>query len=74
MAAEVPVVYLPTPTTIASTLFDFSHTESLAGEAYDETRQLLAALALHREPLAPGLYGDPPVAMHSPSVADLVRW
>ncbi|MFN8169146.1 MAG: patatin-like phospholipase family protein [Candidatus Nanopelagicales bacterium] len=74
VAAEVPIVYLPTPTTISSTLFDFSHTETLASEAYDDTRQLLAALALHREPLAPGVYGDPPVAMHAPSVADLVRW
>jgi NTE family protein len=74
IAAQVPVVYLPTPSTISSTLFDFSHTETLAAEAYDETRMLLAALALHREPLKPGLYGDPPVALHAPSVADLVRW
>ncbi len=74
VATEVPVVFLPTPTTIPSTLFDFTHTETLAAAAYDETRQLLAALALHREPLRPGVYGDPPVAVNAPSIAGLVRW
>jgi NTE family protein len=74
VARDVPVLYLPTPHTITSTLFDFSHTESLAAQAYDESRQLLAALALHRHELAPGLYGEPPIAVHDPSVAELVRW
>ncbi len=74
VAQQVPVVYLPTPSSITSTLFDFSHTEALAADAYEEARQLLAALALHRDVLRPGLYGEPPVAVHDPTVSDLIRW
>jgi NTE family protein len=74
VARDVPVVYLPTPTGIPTSLFDFSHTEQLAADAYDQTSQLLAALALHRSELPPGLYGDPPVAVADPTVAGLRRW
>ena len=75
VAADVPVVYLPTPSTIASTLFDFSHTETARDRGVRRDR----ASCWPRWPCTasrsrPGLYGDPPVALHSPSVADLVRW
>ena len=66
VARDVPVLYLPTPTAITSSAFDFAHTEELASSAYDETMRLLAPLAERRDPLAPGLYGEPPVVLDHP--------
>lgn len=74
VAEQVPVVYLPAPHAIRSTLFDFAHTEPLAERAYADSVPMLAALAAaDDEPLLPGLYGDPPVAAAHPAVAELRR-
>lgn len=73
VAQDVPVVYLPAPATITSSIFDFAHTEPLAGRAYADAVPMLRRLALRTDPLAPGLYGEPPVAIDNPAVAALRR-
>jgi NTE family protein len=74
VARRLPVVYLPAPSTLTSTILDFSHTHELAAQAYDETVTMLAALHLVQEPLEPGLYGVPPLKEDHPEVAPLIRW
>jgi hypothetical protein len=73
VAREVPVVYLPAPAAITSSIFDFAHTGPLSDHAYAEALQMLAGLARRDEPLAPGLYGRPPVGIDNPAVAALRR-
>jgi len=74
VAEDVPVVYLPAPHAIRSTLFDFAHTGPLAEQAYADAVPMLAALAAAGDDvLVPGLYGDPPVAAAHPAVAELRR-
>jgi NTE family protein len=73
VAADVPVVYLPAPEAIRSTLFDFAHTEPLSEQAFVDTVAMLARLADRDEPLGPGLYGAPPVLAANPAVAGLRR-
>ena len=74
VAEEVPVVYLPAPHAIRSTLFDFAHTGPLADQAYADSVPMLASLAAAGDDvLAPGLYGEPPVAGAHPAVAELRR-
>lgn len=74
VAENLPVVYLPAPHAIRSTLFDFAHTGPLADSAYADAVPMLAALAAAGDgPLDPGLYGDPPVAAAHPAVAELRR-
>lgn len=74
IARELPIVYLPAPSTLTTTILDFGHTQALAAEAYDEAVTMLAALHLVDEPLAPGLYGVPPLKEDHPEVAPLIRW
>ena len=73
VASEVPVVYLPAPARITSTIFDFAHTERLADGAYAESRQMLTDLSRHNSLLEPGLYGSPPAALDKPALAGLRR-
>ncbi|MDA8436547.1 MAG: patatin-like phospholipase family protein [Actinomycetales bacterium] len=73
VAQDVPVVYLPAPAAITTSIFDFAHTESLAERAYGDAVPMLARLAQRTEPLGPGLYGEPPVAIGNPAVAALRR-
>jgi NTE family protein len=73
VAHDVPVVYLPSPGTITSSAFDFAHTGPLARKAYADAAPMLASLARRTEPLGPGLYGEPPVAIDNPAVAALRR-
>ena len=71
VAEDVPVVYLPAPHAIRSSLFDFAH-RAVVGEAYADAIPMLAALAAAGDgPLEPGC-GDPPVAA-APAVAELRR-
>lgn len=74
VAEEIPVVYLPAPAAVGTTILDFSRTEQLASGAYQETAQMLAALALHRRELVPGIYGSPPLKADHPAVEPLIRW
>ncbi len=74
VAEELPVIYLPAPEQITSSLLDFAHTETLAADAYADSSSMLAALALHTDPLPPGLYGVPPLREDHPEVAPLQRW
>ncbi len=74
IAGDVPVVYLPAPSAITSTIFDFAHTDRLADDAYAAAVPMLAALAATAVPLGPGLYGEPPVAIDNPAIAELRRF
>lgn len=74
VAEEIPLVYLPAPEQIASSMLDFRFTEQLAADAYADTSSMLSALSLHTDPLPPGLYGTPPLRADHPEVAPLQRW
>jgi len=74
VAREIPVVYLPAPASLRSSILDFTHTQALAAGAYEETSTMLAALALHRDPMTSGIYGTPPLKADHPAVAPLIRW
>lgn len=74
VAAHVPVVYLPAPSLISTSMLDFSQTEALASTAYDDTSAMLAALSVRDEPLGPGLYGEPPLPAEHPELLPLQRW
>jgi NTE family protein len=74
VAEEIPLLYLPAPEQIASSMLDFRFTEQLADGAYADAASMLAALALHTDPLPPGLYGTPPLRADHPEVAPLQRW
>lgn len=73
VARDVPVLYLPTPAAITTSVFDFAHTDALVSTAYDDTMRLLLGLADRPGPLAPGLYGEPPVALDHPALTALRR-
>ena len=76
IAADVPMLYLPVPATIPTTIFDFESTEALAQESYEQGRVALALLAERgpsAAPLGPGLYGKPPLAILNPEIEALRR-
>jgi hypothetical protein len=76
VAADVPVLYFPVPASIPTTIFDFESTAALASESYEQGMIALEALA-QRGPqhaqLAPGLYGQPPLAILNPEIDALRR-
>jgi NTE family protein len=74
VAERIPVVYLPAPALISSSMLDFTHTETLAARAYEESASMLSALALTPDALEPGLYGSLPLSVDHPEVAPLQRW
>ncbi len=74
VAEEIPLVYLPAPAQIASSMLDFRFTEQLAADAYADASSMLSALSLHTGALPPGLYGMPPLRADHPEVAPLQRW
>jgi hypothetical protein len=69
VAEEIPLVYLPAPAQIASSMLDFRFTEQLAADAYADASSMLSALSLHSGALPPGLYGMPPLRADHPEVA-----
>ena len=74
VAADVPVLYLPVPDTIPTTLFDFESTTGLAQHAHALALPDLQALAGAAPPdalLRPGLYGRPPLAVMNPVLESL---
>jgi NTE family protein len=75
-AADLPVLYLPVPASIPTTIFDFESTAALAAESYAQAMVALTALA-ERGPqfsqLEAGLYGQPPLAMLNPDIEALRR-
>ncbi len=76
LAADVPVLYFPVPASIPTTIFDFESTAALADESYEQGRIALAHLAEHgpqTTPLAPGIYGQPPLAILNPDIESLCR-
>ena len=76
VAADVPVLYFPVPASIPTTIFDFESTTALATESYEQGMIALRALAelgpKHAQ-LAPGLYGQPPLAILNPEIDALRR-
>jgi NTE family protein len=76
VAADVPVLYLPVPDSIPTTIFDFESTAALAKDSYEQGKLALAALAElgTRSGLPdPGLYGRPPLAILNPEIEALRR-
>lgn len=72
-AGEVPVLLLPTPGDLLSTL-DFRDTMKSAAAAYEMAREFLAALvADYPEQLAPGLYALPSQRGLGAAVADVLK-
>ena len=74
VAAHVPVLYLPVPETIPTTIFDFDSTAGLADHAAELTRRGLEHLAQwgpRDSTVAPGLYGHPPLAVMNPALDSL---
>jgi NTE family protein len=74
VACDVPVIYLPAPSDIASTIFDFRRTVPLAKTALLESESMLNLLNRFDGPLEPGLYGQPPVPIDNPAIAALRRF
>lgn len=76
LAADHPIVYLPVPDSLPTTVFDFSSGDVLTSTAREASTRALAALA-EREcgasVLPPGLYGHPPLSILNPEVAALQR-
>lgn len=75
VAAEVPVLYLPVPDVIPTTMFDFDSTAGLAHHAYSLARnglEYLAEWGPTADVLASGLYGHPPLAAIGPEL-ELLR-
>jgi len=76
VAADVPVLYLPVPESIPTTIFDFESTTAIAEESYQQGKIALAGLAeFGPRPglLGPGLYGRPPLAILNPEIDALRR-
>ncbi len=76
VAADVPVLYFPVPASIPTTIFDFESTAALAAESYEQgmiALQSLAELGPKHAQLAPGLYGQPPLAILNPEIDALRR-
>jgi len=76
VAQDVPILYLPVPDSIPTSVFDFDNTQSLAEEALTLARGALAAFASESvagAPVAPGIYGDPPNSVITADVADFRR-
>lgn len=76
VAGEVPVLYLPVPDSIPTSVFDFDNTQSLAEEALALARVSLAAFAKHDvdgRAVPPGIYGDPPSSVLTADVTEFQR-
>ena len=76
VASIVPVFYLPVPSVIPATIFDFESTAALAQESYAEGRVTLAHLAEHGPSaslLGPGIYGELPHGVTNPEIESLRR-
>jgi len=71
VAAEVPVLYLPVPDSISTTVFDFDNTKTLSETARVGSREALARFAEHDGPVPPGLYGQPPAAVVNAEISSL---
>lgn len=70
-AADVPVLYLPVPDSIPTTVFDFGSTHSLSETARGDARAALERFAEHDGPVVPGLYGEPPDSVLTADISAL---
>ena len=76
IAADIPVLYLPVPATIPTSIFDFESTDALADESYElgmRALRRLAELGPQSGHVPPGLYGEPPMTILSPDIEALRR-
>ena len=74
VAADVPVLYLPVPQAIPTTIFDFESTTGLADHAHELSSRGLEYLAQwgpRDGVIGPGLYGEPPMAVMNPALETL---
>ena len=69
----VPVLYLPVPESITTSVFDFTNTASLAHSARTDSYAALMRFAEHEGPgpVPAGLYGEPPDSVLNAEVSAL---